>query len=373
MKSSSASCSILPTRRVSIAVFLVLLFLGENVEAVKERGLSISPPATTAAAATTTRTSHRPQLVQDALENNKALYYFGLGSNMSRKKLENRSSQGKIRILRMEPAVVKGHRLAFNMRGFPPLEPGMGSLEPVGNGTKEAKGGSKALVRYEQNECHGALVKLRPEDYERVMLSEGVSNENSNPKKAGYEEIVVTAHPYGRYAKPVQAVALRARPHVRLSRDPCPSQRYMDILQEGAAGLGLKPDYQDFLASHPVQETPVWLRKTAVYNIIMTMTLSVRLKARFVSRIQSWFLFLVYVPSNANAVLRFFSNMATFIILLPGATAGCLAYHIMSATGTVPPFVTRMIGFLDPPASAAATVADSGNKDDGSSSKGAKA
>ena len=74
----------------------------------------------------------RPNLVLDAIENNKPLYYFGVGSNLSRKKLEERSICGKkINPLSMEPCVIPHHRLAFNLRAFPPLEPAMGSLEPL--------------------------------------------------------------------------------------------------------------------------------------------------------------------------------------------------------------------------------------------------
>jgi hypothetical protein len=284
------------------------------------------------------KTPERPQLVKDALEQNKPLYYFGLGSNMSRKKLENRSSEGKIRLLRMEAAIVKDYRLAFNMRGFPPIEPGMGSLEPT-----DAK--SKALVKYKHDECHGALVKLRPEDYERVMKTEGVGTNNA---QAGYEEVVVTAIPYNRFRKPVQAIALRARSHVRLSSDPCPSQRYMNILTEGAEGLGLKQCYQDFLANHPVQEIPSFLRGVAVYNLVWTLTLAYGLKVRFVSRLQSQLLFLVYVPSNANSFLKYVSNLATLLFLLPGAVFGFVSFQIMKATGTLPPSLTRMMSFLNP-------------------------
>jgi len=112
----------------------------------------------------------RPQMVRDALEKNKAIYYFGLGSNMSRKKLENRGLNGtKIEALSFEAAVVPNFRLAFNMRGFPPIEPGMGSLEP-------SDSGAKALHTYKENECHGALVKLTAENYRKVMESEGVKD-----------------------------------------------------------------------------------------------------------------------------------------------------------------------------------------------------
>jgi hypothetical protein len=55
------------------------------------------------------------------------IYYFGIGSNMLRSKVESRGVNGtKIELLDMEPAYDKNYRLAFNMKGFPPLELGMG-------------------------------------------------------------------------------------------------------------------------------------------------------------------------------------------------------------------------------------------------------
>ncbi|EEC45798.1 predicted protein [Phaeodactylum tricornutum CCAP 1055/1] len=284
----------------------------------------------------------RPQIVQDAFNNNTPLYYFGLGSNMLRSKLENRSSQGKIEILSMEPAVVPSHRLAFNLRGFPPLEPGMGSLEPV-NAT------SRALMAYNKPECHGALVQLVPEMYERVMKSEGVGMNQS-----GYEEIVVTAVPYDPRKPPVQAIALRAKPHVRLRRDPSPSARYMDILRQGAAELQLKPCYQEFLAQHPVQILPTWLRRLSIYNLIFTFSLSNKLKWRGVSKMQSWLLFRVYVPSNASWICRHGCSVCTAGILLPGAILGSAIKMVVSKWGgDFPPFLKRMMDLLDDPLVAA--------------------
>jgi hypothetical protein len=121
----------------------------------------------------------RPALVQEELEKKKkhddetvVLYYFGLGSNMLRSKFENRGVNGsKIEILSMEPAVVPNHRLSFNLRGFLPLEPGMGSLEPVVDSSS-----SQPLHAYAQPECHGALIALTVENYEKVMRSEGVGD-----------------------------------------------------------------------------------------------------------------------------------------------------------------------------------------------------
>ena len=110
----------------------------------------------------------RPDLVLDALEHDKPLYYFGVGSNLSRKKLEGRSICGKkIHVLSMEPCIIPNHRLAFNTRGFPPLEPAMGSLEPLpsfyetvrnnGDGDcdklEQQRRLSRALKSYEREEC----------------------------------------------------------------------------------------------------------------------------------------------------------------------------------------------------------------------------
>lgn len=280
--------------------------------------------------------TERPALVQEALANqDKVMYYFGLGSNMLRSKLENRGVNGsKIEILEMEPAVVSNHRLSFNMRGFLPLEPGMGSLEPVDSD-------SKALHAYDQPECHGALVTLTPENYEKVMQSEGVGPNVTNP---GYEEVVVTVIPYDKRKNPVQAVALRARPHVRLKKDPCPSERYMAMLKEGAAELQLVPDYQKFLSKHPVQKSPAWLKRIALYNLIFNFTLSFTLKWRGLSRLQSWCLFKVYVPSTATALQRIVSDVLMGFMLLPGAWLGVAYRLFLKATSReVSPVIQRFI------------------------------
>jgi hypothetical protein len=263
---------------------------------------------------------------------------------MSRKKIENRGINGtKIEIQTMEAAIVKNYRLAFNMRGFPPIEPGMGSLEPIDSG-------SKAVMTYEHQECHGALVKLTPENYEKVMRSEGVGNGQHDQ---GYEEIVVDAHPYRQPTKPVKAIALRARDHVRLTFDPCPSARYMAILREGAKELKLKPCYQTFLELHPVQSLTKWQRKEAIYNLICTMTISSLLGGwRGVSRFQNRLLFWVYhAPSSSSGIQtkirKTTSDVLTTIILLPGAVAGFIYYHLMKLLNRIPPSVSRILSFLD--------------------------
>ena len=282
----------------------------------------------------------RPDLVTQSIAKNKDIYYFGLGSNMLRSKLENRSVCGKkIVIKSMEPAFVENYRLAFNMRGFPPLEPGMGSLEPVNSNKKDRKGQSKALSAYKENQCHGALVRLSPSEYEKVMRSEGVGNGKNDQ---GYEEIVVEAKPY-KGKKSVQAVALRAREHVRLKADPAPSLRYMNILREGGNELKLSECYQEFLEKHPVSMPSPLLRKIAVFNLVWTVTLSFRMKIRIVSKIQSWFLWKVYAPPTSLFFVRLLSELATILILLPGAIPGSFLFLYMQLRNRMSPMMQTLV------------------------------
>jgi hypothetical protein len=293
----------------------------------------------------------RPALVRECLEKKRDIYYFGLGSNMLRSKLENRSICGtKIQPKSFEPAVVPNYRLAFNMRGFPPLEPGMGSLEPLPTDDDESSSSSKALLQYDKPECHGSLVCLSADDYERVMRSEGVGNAN-NPN-AGYEEVVVTAIPYDQRKRPVQAIALRARDHVRLSQDPAPSLRYMTILRQGAEELGLKECYRNFLNQHPVAQASPLLRKIAVCNLVGISTLSFRLKMRIFSKIQNWFLWKAYyVPPPASDTTKqlskqlrlVLSELVTIVILFPGALFGYFLWIYMQRTNKMSPMMKSMV------------------------------
>jgi len=280
----------------------------------------------------------RPRLVTDSLEKGKPIYYFGLGSNMSRKKIENRGINGdKIEIKTMEAAFVPNYRLAFNLRGFPPIEPGMGSLEPVDSS-------ARAMLKYEPGECHGALIQLTPENYEKVMRSEGVGRGNGDD---GYEEIIVDAYPYGQAETPVKAVALRARDHVRLDFDPCPSARYMAILREGAEELGLKQSYQEFLKRHPVEILAKWQRKQAMYNIFFMFGLSALLRWRGLIKLQSRILFFFYTSDASRKVRKSASAFITTLILIPGSLMGFTLYQILELLGKTPIQAKKMFDVLD--------------------------
>jgi hypothetical protein len=311
----------------------------------------------------------RPQLVLDAIQNDTPIYYFGVGSNLSRQKLENRSICGsKIHIISMEPCVIHDYRLAFNMRAFPPLEPAMGSLEPLpsayvnsGNGNHPAEPSSlssdidssaskkrdaearkksykrresEALKAYERQECHGALIQLSAEDYERVYKSEG----GGSGARQGYEEIIITCVPYDESKKPVLAVAFRAREHCRLAKDVCPSKRYMSIIREGAAELGLKHCYQKWLEEHPVQaESSKLFKMVAINSMLFTFTLSMGLQLRVISDVQSNILFKLYVLPTEPKWKQVMGEAAAGIVLLPTACIGFVFKGLLQATGLMPP------------------------------------
>lgn len=345
----------------------------------------------------------RPQLVQDALllhdqqhhgdnttttshHQQPTLYYFGVGSNMLRSKIEGRGINGSvIEVKSMQPALIRNQRLAFNMRGFAPLEPGMGSLEPAVSSSseensdhhQEASNNNGALLSYKNPsdgcyECHGALIELTVDNYVEVMRSEGVGVDRAEigsglggrrSANTGYEEIVVTAIPYdkdNRKQAPVQAIALRAKPGSRLRCDPCPSLRYMTILKQGAAELQLKPCYQEFLQRHPTQCNPLWLRKVAIYNMCGSFSLFGKFPwLSFLRTLQTSLLWAVYVPTIYTGIddtasllqssRQFSSHVVSAVCLAPVAFVGILYKHIWVKLPRkqMSPMMMRFMSVLD--------------------------
>ena len=96
--------------------------------------------------------------------------YFAFGSNLGAEKLRNRGYNGTaISWESRRAATVRGYRLAFNMRMFPPLEPAMASIEPCPGSV-----------------CEGALIEMDVESYEALWRSEG-----GGMARSPYEEVVV--------------------------------------------------------------------------------------------------------------------------------------------------------------------------------------
>ena len=79
---------------------------------------------------TTTTTTLRP-LPASVVDANGLVRYFAFGSNLAKSKMGSRGKNSSaLAYERRWPAVAHDQRLAFNMRGFPPLEPAMAGIEP---------------------------------------------------------------------------------------------------------------------------------------------------------------------------------------------------------------------------------------------------
>ncbi|KAL9190333.1 hypothetical protein ACHAXT_007544 [Thalassiosira profunda] len=299
---------------------------------------------------------HRPQELLDLIEKGEDIYYFGVGSNLSRTRLENRSVCGKkIHPITMEPCFIRHCRLAFNLRALPPVEPAMGSLEPLPSfyEAEDAKEGhhrtivkrsdSQALVAFGGSECHGALIKLSAHDYELVFRSEG----GDLGRMCSYEEIMVKCIPYDTSKQPVWAVAYRVREHARIAVDACPSRRYMTLIRQGAEELGLEESYRKWLDAHPVQETSRITKSLGKNSIVFNFTLSFALKTRVHMTLQGKMLFLVYVLPTAPRWKRAASEVASIVILLPTACLGVALRGVLEASGRMNPTMKKWIESLD--------------------------
>ena len=245
--------------------------------------------------------------------------YFAFGSNLLRSKMDSR---GDTEVLECVPAVVSDHRLAFNMRMFPPLEPSMASIEP-----------SVGQV------CEGALYTLTRGGYEALWRSEGGAMD-----RPGYEEVVVRAS-IGN--ETVEAITLRAAPWMRMKRDAPPSVRYKKLIVDGARELGLSRHYIAWLselrAASPSKALTAIVRAHGVVAVLL-FRLSTVLKAPVLRSVlvpirAACYALLRREPrdgcttSAIGRVLDMASEVATGTLLLPTAIFGALIRLVLQLVG----------------------------------------
>lgn len=166
--------------------------------------------------------------------------YFCYGSNMSREKLRNRgaSDTAPINYDNVWVGRLRDWQLCFDLPGAPPSEPAMGSIQ-------EATG----------DEVYGLVYRLRSEEcWKKLLTSEGVTE---TPDCDGYHVIDVDVECYCADTPTEKTLlkvkTLRTNPKNKLSRtlqeDVRPSQRYMNILIDGAEREGLPKPYIERLRS----------------------------------------------------------------------------------------------------------------------------
>lgn len=150
--------------------------------------------------------------------------YFGFGANVDQELMRRRIGSVP---LSAEPAVVRGHRLAFTATPGPGL-PGVGSLEPS----------------YGQSECHGMLYTLSAAQMVRLCASEGLP--------VAYSLVSVPCIPYAGGGR-VGASTLRAKGYGTLIESALgpirPSERYIGVIRAGARASGLRDTWIEYLDS----------------------------------------------------------------------------------------------------------------------------
>lgn len=243
----------------------------------------------------------RPMSLTTALERNDNVYYIGIGSNMVVSKLKERSES--YAIISAHPVKIRGYRLAFNVRGFPPLEPVYASIEPDDKST-----------------CHGCLYEMTSEAYKKLWISEG-----GHVSPPVYQEVIVDAFLYNSETT-VQAVALVCHPYHKLPKDHAPSQRYMNMLISGAQQLGIDANYISYLRTVPTYRISPLLQQLSLSLLFSHLSL---LNCKFPIPFGAFRLFFqkyLYSPPSAPAVQRrIYDSFAILILIcLPGTHIGTM-------------------------------------------------
>ena len=152
-------------------------------------------------------------------------WYFGYGSNMDLTSLRAKGVEPRL----SRRAALHGWRLRFNVQHFFRHEGGVGNIEPSGNPSDVVRG-----VLHLCEDAHMApldATEAYGHGYDRVEVSV-VTDEGEQ-----------------------QAIAYVGLP--AFLNDAClPTQRYLNILVQGATHAGLDADYVDALRRHPVQTNP---------------------------------------------------------------------------------------------------------------------
>ncbi len=156
------------------------------------------------------------------------VYNFAFGSNLLQEKMTSRG----IAPLNACKAILHDWELTFNQLGFPPVEPSFANV-----------------VRNEGSSTHGILYELTVKDFVVLWRGEGSGQ--------WYDTELVTARGYD--GTTYQNTVVFTCKHSKLTKNgksSPPSARYMKMLLDGAAEVGLSDEYQKKLNSMPISPHP---------------------------------------------------------------------------------------------------------------------
>jgi cation transport regulator ChaC len=159
-----------------------------------------------------------------------AFWYFGYGSNMALKSLRAKGVDPRS----SERAVLRGWRLRFNVQHFFRHEGGVGNIEPTDDPEERVLG-----VLHLCEDQHLPLLDVAeayPHGYDRISLK---------VETAGGER---------------QAIAYLGTKGF-LNEACRPTQRYLNLLAEGAAAAGLDPEYIASIRRHPLHQKPAVIER----------------------------------------------------------------------------------------------------------------
>jgi hypothetical protein len=184
-----------------------------------------------------------------AEEKGKTVLYLAYGSNLCNETF--REKRG-IRPLSQVNVLVPSLRLTFDLPGVPYYEP------CFGNSALRVAGDEEVGEDYHKDRWHkgmvGCVYEVTPTDYVHIIATEGGG--------ASYQDILVDCYPLASDTDtvPERPTSLPFKAHTlfapltnetRLSRpDPSyaqPSARYLKLITDGAAELGLPMEYQVYL------------------------------------------------------------------------------------------------------------------------------
>lgn len=151
-----------------------------------------------------------------------AVYYLSYGSNMSSRYLSNIRN---VDIYESLPVSIGGHEVKFNLKGIPDIEPAFANM-----------------IVSEGKTSYGVAHLVTPESLNSIVGSESGSYQ--------MREISVTTLDQ----KEVNAWALIGEDN---QFNAIPSQRYLDIMVEGAEQHGLDADYIDELRKYDGTYIPI--------------------------------------------------------------------------------------------------------------------
>ena len=136
-------------------------------------------------------------------------------------------------------------------------------------------------------------------------------------------KVIVQCIPYGE-SKSIDAIALQTNDHVKLKTDANPSERYMNILIEGAIELKLTDKYINFLKNEVIIAKPFYITRLLSRQHMYFTSFLFRNKMRQIQKFISNMLWFVYTPYDKSIYRILLSELCMSLILFPGAILGAI-------------------------------------------------